>query len=646
MSDGVPGLKRIGLCLLLLFVFAFPTAARADDSAVQTTWRLLDYLAVDYPGAVQDGRIVSQLEYDEMREFSSSVVERIAALPDRSGRAALLTAARDLEAKIARKAPPPEIDREARALAGQLLALYPVPLAPAAVPDVARGATLYAENCAVCHGVDGAARTPAAAQDPPPIDFTDRTRARERSPFALYQVIGQGLEGTSMQSFTHLPESDRWALAFRAGQFAYPEGLAKQGAVIWNSDAAVRARIPDLQTLVGLTPATLASQIGEARATAVIAYLRANPQILAQRAGSGSLATAHELLGRSLAAYGRGERAQAAELALAAYLDGFEPVEALLGARDAGLVAEVEREMGGLRAAIGRGASQADVAARVERLQALFTEAETALAPESASAASTFLGAFAILLREGLEALLIVVAMITLLIRAERRELLRYVHGGWIAALVGGVATWWAATHFITISGAGRELTEGFGSLLAAVILLFVGVWMHSKAQAGAWQRYVKEKLDRALSRGSAWLLFGLSFVAVYREVFETIIFYAAIGSQGNGAAMLGGIAVAAVLLALIAWAMLRYSRKLPIAKFFQYSAALIAVLAVVLAGKGFAALQEAGFIGVTPLAGFPRSPILGLYPTVETLGAQVVMVLLLAAGFFRSRAVAARATA
>ena len=403
----------------------------------------------------------------------------------------------------------------------------------------------------MCHGVDGAARTPAAAQDPPPIDFTDRTRARERSAFALYQVIGQGLEGTSMQSFAHLPEADRWALAFRAGQFAYPEALAKEGAMIWNSDAAVRARIPDLQTLVGSDARRRWRRRSAKSARPPSSPICApTPRILTQRAGAGSLATAHELLGRSLAAYGRGERAQAAELALAAYLDGFEPVEAVLGARDASLVAEVEREMGGLRAAIGRGAPQADVAARVERLQALFTQAETALAPESASAASTFLGAFAILLREGLEALLIVVAMITFLIRAERRELLRYVHGGWIAALLGGVATWWAATHFISISGAGRELTEGFGSLLAAVILLFVGVWMHSKAQAGAWQRYVKEKLDRALSRGSAWLLFGLSFIAVYREVFETIIFYAAIGSQGNGAAMLGGIAVAAALLA------------------------------------------------------------------------------------------------
>jgi high-affinity iron transporter len=160
---------------------------------------------------------------------------------------------------------------------------------------------------------------------------------------------------------------------------------------------------------------------------------------------------------------------------------------------------------------------------------------------------------------------------------------------------------------------------------------------MHGKAQAGAWQRYVREKLERALGRGSAWLLFLLSFVAVYREVFETIIFFAALGSQGEGAAMLAGIAAASALLALTGWAMLRFSRKLPIAKFFQYSAALIAVLAVVLAGKGVAALQEAGMIGVTPLAGLPRSPMLGLYPTLETLAAQIVMALLLAAGFLRA---------
>ncbi len=639
MPDCFVLLRRL-LVVLLLFAIAAPAAAQTGDQAVQTTWRLLDYVAVDYPGAVQNGRIVSDAEYAEMREFSGSVARRIAALPARPQRAALLTGARGLQAAVERKAPPVEIERLAHGLAARLLAAYPVPLAPTAIPDLTRGAALYAQHCATCHGMTGAADTPAARQlDPPPVAFADRARARERSLFALYQVIGQGLEGTAMQGFANLPDEDRWALAVHAGRFAYPDALAKQGGRIWADDPALRTRIPDIATLVALTPAALARDIGEERAAAVMAYLRHDPAVLMQgHGGAETLNVARDLLRQSIAAYGRGERDHAGELALAAYLDGFEPVEALLNARDGGLVARVERESGALRAAIGRGAPLAEVTAHAGRLQALFGEAEAALAPEAGSGASTFLGAFAILLREGLEALLIVVAMITFLVRAERRELLRWVHGGWIAALVAGVATWWAANHVINISGASRELTEGFGSLLAAAILLFVGIWMHGKAQVGAWQAYVRDKLDRALGGGSVWLLFVLSFVAVYREVFETIIFFAALGGQGQSVAMAGGIAAGVALLALIAWAMLRMSARLPIAKFFAYSAAMIAVLAVVLAGKGFAALQEAGLIGVTPLSGFPRSVMLGVYPTLETLVAQFVTALLLVAGFLYAR--------
>jgi high-affinity iron transporter len=627
--------RLFGLLLAALFSLA-AMPALAQGQGAQVAWRLLDYMAVDYAGAVgPDGRVLSASEYAEMREFSSSVAQRIAALPARPERAALIAEARGVEAAVARKAPPAEVQRLAQALGTHLLAAYPVPRAPSAAPDLNAGARLYAQHCASCHGATGQADTPMARQlDPAPVAFADRARARERSSFALYQVINQGLEGTAMQSFVHLPEQDRWALAFQAGRFAYPDALVAAGRRSWEADPALRARIPNLEALVSITPAALAGEVGEEKASAVIAYLRSDPGAVARREGGQSLGIAHELLRQSLAAYQGGDRDRAGELALAAYLDGFEPVEAVLNAREGGLVAEVETEMGGLRAAIGRGAPAGDVAARVERLQALFSRAETALAPEAGSAASTFLGALAILLREGLEALLIVVAMIGFLRKADRRGMLRWVHGGWIVALAAGIATWWVASNLITISGAGRELTEGFGSLLAAAILLFVGVWMHGKAQAGAWQAYVRDKLDKALSRGSAWFLFLLAFVAVYREVFETIIFFAAMGGEGNGAPLAAGVAVGAVLLGVIAWAMLRLSARLPIAQFFAYSAALIAVLAVVLAGKGLAALQEAGMIGVTPLAGWPRSPMLGLFPTLESMLAQGVMAALLAIGF------------
>ena len=621
--------------LLLLIALVLPAAARADNAAVQTAWRLLDYVAVDYRGAVANGRVTSASEYAEMREFAASVTQRLDALPDNPAKAGLISEAHALETAVGRMAPPDEVERLAHGLGQRLLAAYPVPLAPDRAPDLGRGAQLYAQDCASCHGATGLADTDMARRlDPPPIAFADRTRARERSLFGLYQVIGQGLEGTAMPSFASLPPADRWALAFHVGTLAYQGNLVTEGERLWNAEPALRARIPDLARLVGLTPAALAGELGEQRAAALVAFLRAHPEALNRGGGAQSLPVAHELLRQAVAAYRAGDRARAGDLALAAYLDGFEPVEAVLNAREGGLVAEVESAMGRLRAAIARGAPADQVAQAADRVQALFSRAETALAPEAASAASTFLGALAILLREGLEALLIVVAMIGFLRKADRRDQLRYVHAGWIGALVAGFATWWAATSFITISGASRELTEGFGSVIAAAILLFVGVWMHGKAQAGAWQAYVRDKLDTALSKGSAWFLFFLAFIAVYREVFETIIFFAAMGAEGNGGPLAAGIGLGIILLALIAWAMLRLSARLPIAKFFQYSAALIAVLAVVLAGKGVAALQEAGMLGVNPLANWPRSPMFGVYPTVESMAAQGAMILLLAGGF------------
>ncbi len=628
--------RSLALVLILAIsglVAALPARAANVADEVQTSWRLLDYIAVDYRGAVADGRIINPAEYQEMAEFSASVGERLARLP---ATPALIAESAALRSAIAAKAPAPAVSARARKLADALLVAYPVPLAPARTPDPARGAALYAESCASCHGGKGEGPSGAfAALDPAPIAFADKRRARERSLFGLYQVVSQGLEGTAMQSFAALPEEDRWALAFHAGGLAW--GDVARGERIWRSEDAVRRQIPDLAALVAITPADLEARIGADKAAAVIAYLRANPAALAAER-PGSLNLARDTLRRSLDAYVGGDRRRAGELALSAYLDGFEPVEAVLATRDGALMAKVEQAMAGFRSAIARGDSQAALGQQLAATDLLLDQAEAALAPEAESGVSTFLGAFAILLREGLEALLVVIAMIAFLRKADRPEALSYVHGGWVAALVAGAGTWAVATYAIGISGASRELTEGFGSLLAAIILLSVGIWMHGKSQAEEWRRYIATKMQGALSRGSAWFLFGLAFIVVYREVFETILFYAALWTADNGATILAGALSGAVLLAAIAWAMLRYSRKLPITQFFRYSAILIAILAVVLAGKGVGALQEAGLIPVTPLAGVPRVTMIGLFPTAQAIAAQLVALAVVIVGFRSAR--------
>jgi len=627
---------RLIIGLLLCLAITAPARAATLADEVQTSWRLLDYVAVDYGEAVANGRVINPAEYQEMAEFSASVTKRLAGLPESPARARMVTEARTLQAAIAAKAEPAAVAGMARELAAGLLAAHPVPLAPARAPDAARGATLYAQNCASCHGAKGDGASGAFAKlDPPPIAFADRERARERSLFGLYQVISQGLEGTAMQSFASLPEEDRWSLAFHVGGLAY-RNIA-EGDSIWRSDPKVRALVPNMSALAAMTPAALGQRIGADRADAVTAYLRANPGALASDT-PGSLQLARDRLRESLAAAAAGNREAANELALSAYLDGFEPVEAVLATRDSGLMTRTEAAMAGYRTAIARGEAVPQLRARLTATESLLDQAEAALAPEAETSLATFLGAFLILLREGLEALLVVIAMIAFLRKAERPEALPYVHGGWVAALVAGAATWAVATYAIGISGASRELTEGFGSLLAAVILLSIGIWMHGKSQAAEWRRYIAAKMHGALSRGSAWFLFGLAFIVVYREVFETILFFAALWTADNGATILAGALTGAALLAAIAWAMLRFSKTLPITQFFRYSAILIAVLAVVLAGKGIGALQEAGVVPVSPLSGVPRIAMIGLFPTVQAVAAQILALAAVLLGFRAAR--------
>jgi len=332
-----------------------------------------------------------------------------------------------------------------------------------------------------------------------------------------------------------------------------------------------------------------------------------------------------------VAAFDQGDKSTASRLALSAYLDGFEPVEPALAAKNQSLFQDIEKTMGLYRNAITTG--QAEQVRDIARhLQTMLTQAQDALGGTN-DPLSTFLGALTILLREGLEALLVVVAMMAFLKKAERTDVLPYVHAGWIVALAAGGLTWAVATYLVDLSGASREMTEGFSAIFAAAVLLGVGMWMHQKSLAGRWQAYVKQKLSSALNKRSAIMLFVLSFVTVYREVFETVLFYAALWSEGNGIYLLAGLGSGIAILAIIAVVLLRSSARLPIRQFFAFSSALVAVLAVVLIGKGVAALQKVGFLHITPIS-MPRIDVLGIYPSMQTVIAQVAILLIIVLSF------------
>jgi high-affinity iron transporter len=620
---------------LVVAAVAGPAISHASPAAepqrvTQSILHTLDYLAVDYPHAVQDGKVADANEYAEQREFAHQLQTLMTRLPDRDAKASLQQRARVLAAAIAQRRSGEQVRALCTEISSALITAYNVHIAPAQSPALQTAAALFQTHCTGCHGQAGFGDGPAAsALHPPPSNFHDRDRQGQRSVYGLYSTITLGVEGTAMASFAHLSEDDRWALAFYVSNFFATEAERARGKRLWQQ-GRFRKLFANLGQLTQATPAALAARYGD-DARAVLTYLRSAPDQLAPSKLS-PLALSRKKLGESLAAYRAGDQTRAYDLAVTAYLEGFELVEVGLNAVDANLRHRIETAMLHYRQAIKQRIPAADLAAQVAELQHLLEQASTTLNSTALSPMMGFTGALIILLREGLEAILVLAAIIAFLIKTNRQDVLHYVHFGWMAALVLGFVTWLLATYVINLSGASRELTEGFTALFATAMLIYVGFWLHNRAHAQRWQAFIHGKVQRHLNKGTTWSLAGIAFVAVYREIVETVLFYETLWLQsapaGQGAILLG-LASAALLLAVLAWAIFRLSLRLPFRLFFRLNAALLLVLAVVFAGKGIAALQEAGKLPVDPIH-IPRIAVLGIYPTLQSIGLQLALVALI----------------
>ncbi len=621
-------------------------AARSEvvpAERAQNILHMLDYVAVDYPEFVKDGKILDQAEYDEQLEFVTQVRALLGELPARPGRDELIARADQLVALVKTRRPGADVAALASQLRWGVIKAYDVEVAPKRPPDVRQAAALYAAQCAACHGATGRGDGPASkGLDPAPSNFHDADRMAQRSVYGLYSTITLGVDGTGMASFRHLGEEQRWALAFYVANLGRSEADVRRGAEVWQSGQGRKA-LPDLASVATRSAREVQAQHGAA-AVALLSYLRGHPEVFAA-SGNAAIATSLRLLSQSVDAYRQGQARQAQDLAVSSYLEGFELVEASLDALDRGLRTTVEAEMIRYRGLLRDGAPLPQVAAQAARIETLLGQARDLLDAGSLPASATFLSALLILVREGLEAILIVAAIIALLVKANRRDGLPWVHGGWIAALLLGGLTWVVASYAVSISGATREVTEGITALIAAAILLYVGFWMHGKSYARQWQDYLDRRLRGALSGRTMVALALVSFLAVYREAFETVLFYQALALQagpGGAAALLGGMLSGAAALAVLSWIIVRGSLRLRLDLFFGASSVLLGLLAVVLAGKGIAALQEAGWLPIHTV-NFPSLPLLGVYPNLQSLVLQGALLAIIVGGFAYTHRVAAR---
>ncbi len=237
-----------------------------------------------------------------------------------------------------------------------------------------------------------------------------------------------------------------------------------------------------------------------------------------------------------------------------------------------------------------------------------------------------------IILREGLEALLIVAAIVTYLIKNQHQDKLPVIRQSVYVALIASLITAVIFQFVFANAGASRELLEGFTMMIAVVMLFMMSYWLLSKVEAQNWQRYLEGKLSSALTTGSLIGLWLTSFLAVYREGAETVLFYYALVADATSAVsylyLFAGLVVGIVILT-VCYLIMRYTVvKLPLKPFFMFTGTFMYLMAFVFAGKSVLELIEGKLFEPTLIVGAPEISWLGIYPYLETLIPQVILLI------------------
>lgn len=368
---------------------------------------------------------------------------------------------------------------------------------------------------------------------------------------------------------------------------------------------------------------------------------KANVNVMADDSGSETsnwkevAANIDRAIAGAIAQYQNGQSRQAMSAVQDAYFDLFEAsgMENRIGARDSGMKLTLESYFTKLASLMKAGRPVAELQEQAQRLSQDLAGSAELLGGANQTVWSLALMSLIIILREGLEALLIVAAIVAYLVKNGHNDKLPLIRQSVIVALVASFATAGIFYWLFTNSGAQRELLEGFTMIIAVVVLFSMSYWLLAKAEAEHWKEYLESKLSHSLSRGSMFGLWFASFLAVYREGAETVLFYLAFISDAQGAAdnlaLVGGFVVGCIILTAIYFIMRYTVVRLPLKPFFIFTGAFMYVMAFVFAGKSMMELIEGKLFQPTLWSWAPEIPLLGIYPYMETLLPQLLLIVL-----------------
>ena len=500
-----------------------------------------------------------------------------------------------------------------------------ISLSPIKWPDYKKAQQIYKQDCAQCHGETGHGDGPLGKDlDPAPANFHDLSRAPLVSPFAAFNTIRLGVPGTGMAAFDYSDE-DVWSLAFYVNTFRF-------GSPVKNIEALSK----------NATNEEILAQLSTSNDEQFKAYallINEDPESFTAKARLHSadqetvdhLSRAKTLLAQSVKAFDEEKHDLAQQLSLEAYFQGFDLVESKISANDPEAVTRIEEMMANFRRAIKtRNKDEIEknheaLVSEIETLQKLF--ADQKITPTVA-----FLSGFSIILREGFEAVLVILAILGVAKAAASPSVTLAVHSGWVISIILGIIGWYVSGVLIGMSGMSRELMEAIAAFFAVFVLIYVGFWMHRQTEIGRWKEFINVKVKNLTQTKNLLGLFGLSFLVTFREVIETVLFLRTVyidTQVGDQIYILLGIFVAFIIVATVSILISKFRNKIPLYKFFNLSSMIMMILATILAGKGMHAFQESGLILMTPTPFKLRIEILGIFPSWETLISQLVILAL-----------------
>ncbi len=584
---------------------------------------LTDYLANDYAGAVsEEGKVLSDLEYAEQKEFSLTALKEGEVNPKISQNPELIKSLNDLNLAIFNKAPPSKVVPLARAIQKEVIKVSDIALSPASWPDYTKAQKIYEATCLRCHGADGRGDGPDGKDlDPMPANFHDKERTSLVSPFAAFNTIRLGVPGTGMPAHETLSDEEVWSLAFYVNTFRFGPVEKSRDTLSSkiSSDELLKAAALKTDTELG----EYLRSLGED--TILVKKIRL---YFFESESTDYLSKASSMLNLSAQKFAQGEQADAQKISLEAYFAGIEPIEVKISANDPAAVTRIEEKMAAFRKAI-KNKDAAGVEIHLESLQSEIKEIEVLLSGQTMTPGLSFLSGFSIILREGFEAVLVILAILGVGKAAASSTVMVAIHSGWIISLILGVIGWFVSGWLISISGISREIMEALAAFFAVFVLIYVGFWMHRQTEISRWKEFISVKVKNLTQTKNLIGLFLLSFIVTFREVIETVLFlrtvYIDTPDESKGY-IFAGVVVAFAIVLIVSVLITKYRNKISLQKFFMVSSILMMALSTILIGKGVHALQEAGIVGMTIFPVKARIELLGLFPSWETMAAQVII--------------------